>query len=162
MLNRSFIFRKMTLQDLDGVMQIEKQSFTLPWSRESYLGELKNSFATYLVCDCGGEIAGYGGIWVVFEEAHITNVAVALDFRQAGIGTAIMEELEKTAREKKALRVLLEVRPSNQAALKVYQNLDYIPTGMRKHYYSDNNEDAIIMTKFLFGNGKGEIYCKTY
>jgi ribosomal-protein-alanine N-acetyltransferase len=162
MLNRNFILRKMTSQDIDEVMQIEKQSFTLPWSRESYLGELKNNFATYLVCDYEGEIAGYGGIWIVFEEAHITNVAVGLDFRQAGIGTALMEELEKTARDKKARRILLEVRPSNQAALKMYRNLDYVPTGLRKKYYSDNNEDAIIMTKLLFNNGKGEIDCTMY
>lgn len=150
MLNRSFIVRKMTSQDIDEVMQIEKQSFTLPWSRESYLGELKNKFATYLVCDCEGEIAGYGGIWVVFEEAHITNVAVGTSSRQAGIGNTLMEELEKVAREKKAQRILLEVRPSNQAALKMYHNLNYLPTGLRKQYYSDNNEDAIIMTKLLF------------
>jgi ribosomal-protein-alanine N-acetyltransferase len=150
MLNRSFIVRKMTLQDIDEVMKIEKQSFTLPWSRESYLGELKNKFATYLVCDCEGEIAGYGGIWVVFEEAHITNVAVGPGFRQSGIGNALMEELEKVAREKKAQRILLEVRPSNEPALKMYRNLNYLPTGLRKQYYSDNNEDAIIMTKLLF------------
>lgn len=150
MLNHSFILRKMTSQDIDEVIQIEKESFTLPWSRDSYLGELKNNFATYLVCDCEGEIAGYGGIWVVFEEAHITNVAVSPNFRKSGIGTALMQELEKVAREKKAQRILLEVRPSNQAALAMYHNLDFLPTGLRKQYYSDNNEDAIIMTKLLF------------
>lgn len=150
MLNRNFILRKMTSQDIDEVMQIEKESFTLPWSRDSYLGELKNNFATYLICDYEGEIAGYGGIWVVFEEAHITNIAVGSKFRQLGIGVALMLELEKAARDKNAQRILLEVRPSNQAALKMYQNLDYLPTGLRKQYYSDNNEDAIIMTKLLF------------
>jgi ribosomal-protein-alanine N-acetyltransferase len=149
MLNRNFILRKMTPQDIDEVMQIEQQSFTLPWSRQSYLGELKNKFATYLVCDYEGEIAAYGGIWVVFEDAHITNVAVGENFRQSGIGTALMQELEQVARNQKALRILLEVRPSNQAALKMYHNLDYLPTGLRKEYYSDNNEDAIIMTKIL-------------
>jgi ribosomal-protein-alanine N-acetyltransferase len=140
----------MTPQDIDKVMQIEQKCFTLPWSRESYLGELKNSFAIYLVCDFEGEIAGYGGIWVVFEEAHITNVAVDPDFQQSGMGTALMQELEQAARNKKANRILLEVRPSNEAALTMYGKLDYFPSGLRRGYYSDNGEDAIIMTKLLF------------
>jgi len=140
----------MTAQDLPEVMQIERVSFAIPWSEESYLGELANDFATYLVCDCGGDIAGYGGIWVVFDEAHITNVAVAPKYRQTGIGTALMQELEKVAREKNARRILLEVRPSNKAALTLYRNLNYLPSGLRKGYYSDNNEDAIIMAKLLF------------
>lgn len=150
MLNHNFILRRMTPQDINEVMQIEKESFAVPWSQESYLAELTNTFATYLVCDCGGEIAGYGGIWVVFEEAHITNVAIASSFRQTGLGTVLMQEMEKVAREKKANRILLEVRPSNQAALTMYRNLNYLPSGLRKQYYSDNNEDAIIMTKLLF------------
>lgn len=150
MLNRDFILRKMTPQDIDEVMRIEQKSFTLPWSRESYLGELKNNFATYLVCDYEGEVVGYGGIWVVFEEAHITNVAVDPDFRQFGMGTALMQELEQVARDKKANRILLEVRPSNQAALAMYSNLYYFPSGLRRGYYTDDGEDAIIMTKLLF------------
>lgn len=150
MLNQGFILRNMTPQDIDKVMQIEEKSFTLPWSRESYMGELKNNFATYLVCDYEGETAGYGGIWVVFEEAHITNVAIDPDFRQSGMGTALMQELEQVARNKKANRILLEVRPSNEVALAMYGNLDYFPSGLRQGYYSDNGEDAIIMTKLLF------------
>ncbi|MDD2373014.1 MAG: ribosomal protein S18-alanine N-acetyltransferase [Syntrophomonadaceae bacterium] len=150
MLNPGFILRKMTSQDIDEIMQIEQKCFTLPWSRESYRGELKNNFATYLVCDFEGKIAGYGGIWVVFEDAHITNVAVDPDFRQSGMGTALMQELEQKARDKKAQRILLEVRPSNEAALAMYRNLGYSPTGLRQNYYSDNGEDAIIMTKLLF------------
>ena len=150
MLNPGFILRKMTSQDIDEIMQIEQKCFTLPWSRESYLGELNNNFATYLVCDFEGEIAGYGGIWVVFEDAHITNVAVNPDFRQSGMGTTLMQELEQIARDKKAQQILLEVRPSNKAALAMYRNLGYFPTGLRQNYYSDNGEDAIIMTKLLF------------
>jgi len=140
----------MTEQDLDEVMAIELEAFSLPWSRDSYLGELRNSFANYLVCDYAGEVAGYAGIWVVFEEAHITNVAVAKAYRSQGIGLALMAEAEKIAREKKATRILLEVRPSNEVALNMYESLDYIQTGLRKGYYSDNGEDALIMTKYLF------------
>lgn len=150
MLIQDYLIRKMTEQDLDEVMKIEKESFSLPWSRESYLGELKNSFANYIVCDCAGDIAGYAGIWVVFEEAHITNVAVGKFFRAKGIGLALMVQAERIARAKKATRILLEVRPSNEAALHLYQNLNYIQTALRKAYYSDNGEDAIVMTKYLF------------
>lgn len=149
-MNQEFIVRKMTEQDLDEVMRIEHEAFSLPWSRDSYLGELKNSFADYLVCDFAGEIAGYAGIWVVFEEAHITNVAVSKKYRSRGIGLALMQETEKIARAKQAIRILLEVRPSNQVAINMYESLDYFQTGIRKAYYTDNGEDAIIMTKFLF------------
>lgn len=140
----------MSAQDLDGVMQVELESFPLPWSKESYLGELKNSFASYLVCDLAGEIVGFGGIWVVFDEAHITNVAIASEHRQRGLGTLLMERLEAIAREKRALRILLEVRASNYPAQTMYTSLGFIPTGLRKEYYTDNSEDAILMTKFLF------------
>lgn len=150
LLNQQFLVRRMTEQDLDEVMAIEKDSFTLPWSRESYLGELKNSFANYFVCDCAGDIAGYIGIWVVFEEAHITNVAVHKAYRSQGIGQALMAEAEKTARAKKATRILLEVRPTNELALQMYANRGYIKTAIRPAYYSDNGEDAIVMTKYLF------------
>lgn len=150
MLNRDYIIRKMTPMDIDGVMRIEKEAFSLPWSRESYLGELNNNFATYLVADYEGDIAGYGGIWVVFDEAHITNVAVGKDYRKSGLGKALMVDLEGSARKKSAQRILLEVRPSNEAALALYRGLGYFESGLRKEYYSDNNEDAIIMTKLLF------------
>ncbi len=149
MLNPNYLIRKMAVQDIDEVMQVEMDSFTLPWSRESYLSELENNYASYFVCDFEGEVAGYGGIWVVFEEAHITNVAVRKDFRGSGMGKVLMEELEKTARQKKADCILLEVRPSNNVALSMYNSLGYKPTGLRKGYYIDNQEDAIIMTKNL-------------
>ncbi len=149
MLETSCLIRKMTAQDLDGVMQVELESFPLPWSRASYLGELKNTFANYLVCDVGGQIVGFGGIWVVFEEAHITNVAIASEHRQRGLGKLLMDRLEAIAREKRAQRILLEVRTSNYPAQSMYNSLGFIPTGLRKEYYTDNKEDAIIMTKFL-------------
>ncbi len=144
------LIRNMTIKDLERVMQIERESFPLPWSKESYLGELSNNFASYLVCDYEGEIAGFGGIWVIFEEAHITNVAIAKGYRQQGLGKLLMGKLEGIARDKKAQRILLEVRPSNTAAQIMYNNLSFVPTGIRKKYYSDNDEDAILMTKYLY------------
>jgi len=149
MLNHAFLIRKMTEQDLDEIMLIEKESFSLPWSRQSYEAELENQYANYLVCDWEGEVAAYVGMWTVFEDAHITNVAVSRKFRQMGMGRALMLEEEKLALAKQASRIILEVRPSNTAALLMYNELGYIPTSLRKEYYSDNQEDAIIMTKYL-------------
>lgn len=150
MLNTRFLIRRMTINDIDKVMTIEQESFTLPWSKQSYLKELENSYAVYLVCDIGGEIAGYGGFWAVFEEAHITNVAVNQKFRGSGIGEVLMQELEKIARGKNATQIMLEVRPSNEAALNLYKKLAYVVSNVRKQYYSDNGEDALLMNKLLF------------
>ncbi|HWP96794.1 MAG TPA: ribosomal protein S18-alanine N-acetyltransferase [Syntrophomonadaceae bacterium] len=143
------MMRKMTLQDLDQVMIIEAECFSLPWSRQSYENELKNQYASYRVVDFDGNVGAYGGIWVIFDEAHITNVAVAQKCRQNGWGKSLMLDLEKIAWGKGAVRIFLEVRPSNLAALNMYQGLGYVATGLRKEYYSDNQEDAVVMTKFL-------------
>jgi len=149
LLNRGYLIRKLTESDLDEIMIIEKESFTMPWSRQSYEAELKNQYATYLVCDFEGEVAAYAGMWTLFEEAHITNVAVGMKYRGLGMGRILMLEEEKLARAKKAELILLEVRPSNTVAVEMYTNLGYVPTGLRKEYYTDNQEDALVMTKFL-------------
>ena len=86
MLNHAFLIRKMTEQDLDELMIIENESFSLPWSRQAYEAELQNQYANYLVCDWQGEVAAYVGMWTVFEDAHITNVAVGRRFRRHGYG----------------------------------------------------------------------------
>ncbi len=147
--NKGYMVRKMSEQDLDPVMLIERESFTLPWSRESYATELLNHFADYLVCDWEGEVAAYAGMWTVFEEAHITNIAVGKNFRGQGMGIVLMQEQEKLARAKGANRIFLEVRPSNKTALAMYEKLGFTLIGLRKQYYSDNQEDALIMIKYL-------------
>ena len=149
MLNQDYILRKMSVQDLEQVMQIERDSFTLPWSKESYASELKNKFANYLVLDIGGEVAAYGGVWVVFTDAHITNIAVHEKYQHLGFGRALITGLEYIARQKRADYIYLEVRPSNIRAVNVYESMGYGKSGSRKAYYSDNGEDAYIMSKLL-------------
>ena len=149
MLNRGYLIRKLTESDLDELMPIENESFTMPWSRQSYESELQNQYATYLVCDFEGEVAAYAGMWTVFEEAHITNVAVGKKYRGQGMGQVLMLEEEKIARAKGAELILLEVRVSNTAAVEMYKGLGFVPTGLRKEYYTDNQEDALVMTKYL-------------
>ncbi|MDO4539829.1 MAG: ribosomal protein S18-alanine N-acetyltransferase [Syntrophomonadaceae bacterium] len=152
------LIRRMTENDLDDVMDIEKECFTLPWSRASYEGELSNKFSTYLVIDIDGEIAAYGGVWTVFEEGRITNVAVAPRFRGQHLGEALMLALEEEVRRRKGTLLLLEVRASNAAAISLYNKLGFIQTGVRAKYYIDNNEDALSMTKLLVGSGKPHLF----
>lgn len=150
MLNQAYIVRRMTDQDLDAIMKIENEVFSMPWSRKSYESELRNQWAHYLLCDYEGDVAAYCGMWVVFDEAHITNIAVGKAFQKMGLGRALLMEMEKIARQKKAQFIGLEVRPSNQAALALYGSMGFVETGRRKGYYQDNQEDALLMTKFLY------------
>jgi len=147
----------MRVTDLPEVMEIERESFPLPWSLESYMSELKNNWASYQVCEKGNKIIGYGGVWVVFEEAHITNIAVKTEYRSQGVGKSLMLALEKVVQDRKGKRILLEVRPSNSVALSLYKSLGYYQIGRRKAYYADNHEDALLMCKDLL-NKAGEIF----
>lgn len=146
---QEYMIRKMTGRDLEEIMQIELESFSLPWSRQSYENELSNQYATYMVADCEGDVAAYGGIWVVADEAHITNVAVASQHRRQGMGTRVLQALVNAARQKRASRIFLEVRISNDAARALYSGQGFKSTGMRPKYYSDNDEDAVIMMREL-------------
>ena len=91
------------------------------------------------------QVIGYGGFWIVFDEAHITNIAIKSDFRGHRLGHLLMETMQQIARLKGAERMTLEVRVSNTNALKLYHRLNFKEEGVRKRYYSDNNEDALIM-----------------
>jgi len=138
----------MRLEHLDEVLKIEELSFPSPWSRSSFVYEItQNQFACYIVAVAEEKVAGYGGMWLILDEAHITNVAVRTDYRMKGIGAALMLELIRQASLKGATRMTLEVRPSNTAARRLYASLGFKDIGLRKRYYTDTNEDAIIMWK---------------
>ncbi|MHB1392806.1 MAG: tRNA (adenosine(37)-N6)-threonylcarbamoyltransferase complex dimerization subunit type 1 TsaB [Clostridia bacterium] len=142
--------QKMSFEDIGQVCEIENLSFTTPWSRESFESELsKNSLAKYIVAKVDGKVAAYGGMWIVLDEGHITNIAVHPDFRGRQIGEKIVQALLKIAKDSKAVHVTLEVRASNEVALNLYKKLDFVDSGTRKGYYSDTGEDAVIMWKEL-------------
>ena len=141
--------REMRYEDLDEVMKIENVCFAIPWTRESMQGELFSLMKFYYVALFDGKIAGYGGMWHVVTEGHITNIAVSPDYRRMGVGSAIVDALMQTAEEKEMLGVTLEVRVSNEAAIKLYKKHGFVVTGTRKKYYSDNNEDAYLMWNYL-------------
>lgn len=139
---------KMTLDDLDDVMVLERLSFTIPWSREAFIEEISNNmFALYISARVGGMVAGYAGMWKVCDEGHITNVAVHPEYRRNGIGGMLVEKLISLAQREGIKRMTLEVRESNIAAQELYTKYDFMIEGFRKGYYSDNGEDAIIMWK---------------
>lgn len=141
-------FEEMLVEHLDQVEEIEKVSFPTPWTRSSFTDELlRNDFAHYIVAVHEGAVIGYGGMWHILDEAHITNVAVRPDCRGKNIGKALMLEIIRQAVTMGVNSMTLEVRPSNKAARRLYHVLGFEERGVRKRYYSDTNEDAIIMWK---------------
>lgn len=139
---------ELTEADLDGVVEIEERSYPTPWSRQAFLSELTdNSFAAYIIARQGGKVVGYAGMWLLFDEAHVTNIAVHPDHRGRRIGHLLLSELEHRAVERGARRMTLEVRPSNPAAQRLYKSHGFVARGRRRAYYSDTREDAIIMWK---------------
>lgn len=136
----------MTLQDLDRIIEIEQLSFTLPWSRSSFYQELTNNpYARYIVLEYDRQVIGYCGMWLVMDEAHITNIAVLPQFRGKKLGEALMRQAMALAREEGAKTMTLEVRVSNVVAQSLYRKLGFLNGGIRKRYYSDNQEDALVM-----------------
>ncbi len=147
-------YRKMVLSDLDRVMEIEHRSFTLPWSREAYENELStNHFASYLVACYEEQVVGYAGMWVILDEAHITNIAIDPAFRGRRLGERLMQEMMVQSMARGAERMTLEVRVSNLPAQRLYEKLGFVSHGVRKGYYTDNNEDAMIMWAELSPQG---------
>lgn len=139
------VYRSMVEKDVLRVAELEKICFITPWSYNSLLGELSNEVAHYIVADDGGEVCGYAGMWVMFDEAHMTNIAVAPDHRKRGIARRMILELMKLAMSKGAERMTLEVRENNHTAQRLYASLDFAYAGTRKHYYSDTGENALIL-----------------
>ncbi len=139
---------EMRYEDVDQVVEIERRSFPTPWSRQAFLSELRdNAYALYLVARLDGRVIGYAGMWVLLDEAHITNIAVHPDYRQRGIASRLLRELERRAVRRGARRMTLEVRPSNAIALRLYAKHGFRTCGRRPRYYADTDEDAIIMWK---------------
>ena len=138
-------FRTLLPEDAEGVAAVERESFPTPWSREDFWREASNDFACYIVALEDAEIIGFGGCWISFEEAQVTNIALTSAQRGRGLGKVLMAKLMRAAAERGAERMTLEVRPSNTPALRLYEGLGFAAIGVRKKYYQDNDEDAILM-----------------
>ena len=144
------IYRRMTADDIDGVYEVELSAFEDPWSYSALRGELKNKLSRYIVAeDDDGRIVCYVGAWYILDEAHITNVAVHKEFRGKKIGNGLIEALIAMCDKDKIASITLEVRAGNFVAQGLYKKYGFLAGGVRKEYYSNNREDAIIMWKQL-------------
>lgn len=138
-------FRAMTPADADAVSEIEIQSFALPWRRDTFYEVVQRENTAYVVGELDGKVIAYAGAWLAFGEAEVMSVAVAPEFRGRGYGRKLFAELLKICKERGATAVTLEVRPSNAAAIKIYESFGLKSVGRRPKYYVDNGEDALIM-----------------
>jgi [ribosomal protein S18]-alanine N-acetyltransferase len=137
----------MRLEDVPEVHRIESASFPTPWPDYAFKQEIQtNRLAHYLVVKAGDETIGYGGMWLMVDEAHVTTFAVLPEWRRRGVGARLMLTLLHVAIDLKASMMTLEVRLSNHPARALYGRFGFRPVGIRPRYYSDNNEDALIMT----------------
>lgn len=138
--------RQMRPEDIDEVLIVENQAFSTPWSRSAFVEEVcNNDIAHYLVVIVDNKIIGYGGMWIIVDEAHVTNIAVLPKFHGRGIGALLLEHMITTAKALRATSMTLEVRPSNTPARKMYTRRGFKEHGLRPNYYKDLGEDAIIM-----------------
>ncbi|MFB1083126.1 ribosomal protein S18-alanine N-acetyltransferase [Jeotgalibacillus sp. JSM ZJ347] len=139
-------FRWMKYGDIDDVLAVENASFSAPWSREAFENEMTiNQFAKYLLLEVDGTVVGYCGLWLVMDEAHITNVAVVPELRGRKLGEKLMVKVMDMLRDEGVKMMTLEVRVSNYIAQSLYEKLGFLKGGIRKNYYSDNGEDALVM-----------------
>lgn len=147
----NILIEKMELKDLDDVLEIEQKSFPSPWSRSTFIDELENNDLAHLFVarkadgENKGKLLGYISFWIFAGEAHITNIAIQEDYRQKGIGSKLLTHCLSYAKGKGCREAVLEVRRSNKAAILMYKKFGFTPIGIRRKYYSDTNEDAIVM-----------------
>ena len=139
----------MKAHHLDEICRIEEDTFSIPWTRGDFENELVNKIAIYIVAVENNSVIGYAGMWHVVNEGHIVNVAVKAENRQQGVGTQLIIRLIEIATEKEMMGLTLEVRMSNTAGQRLYNKFGFRPEGIRKRYYSDTGEDAVIMWKYL-------------
>ena len=141
------ILREMLIDDLEQVMEIERELFHVPWTREGFFTFLTREDAMFLVVEEKEQILGYCVLLMVLDEGDITNVAVRRDRQKEGIGNFLMESLIRLAAERGVTTIHLEVRVGNDRAIRLYERNGFTRDGIRKGYYSDPIEDALLMTR---------------
>lgn len=140
------IVRPMHIDDLEAILEIERVSFATPWSLEAFKAELKdNEYARYLCLELDGQVIGYMGLWFILDEGHITNIAITPNHRGQHGGEFLMRSVMEKMVEQGMERMTLEVRVSNSPAQSLYKRLGFAIAGVRKGYYADSGEDAMIM-----------------
>lgn len=152
--------RKMCVDDIDDILQIEELCYGQHhWSRDSFLGELGNKISSYRCIVINNKCTGYMGIWKITDEAHVTNLSVHPDFQNKKFAhRLLLDSIDECYREK-IKYITLEVRVSNEKAIHLYEKFGFKSLGLRKKYYQDNGEDALIMwTEDIFSEKYKQIY----
>ena len=140
--------RRMSIEDLDKVMEIEKSSFSVPWTRQDFIESIGKPTALYLVAVSENAVVGYCGLWGVIDEGQINNVAVSKEYRGQNVGTRLLEALIEEGTKEGLSAYTLEVRMSNAPAIALYKKLNFEEAGIRKNYYTNPKEDALIMWRY--------------
>jgi ribosomal-protein-alanine N-acetyltransferase len=149
----AWLLRPATLRDLDSIVSIERQAFSTPWPRSAFVGEIHDrSWSRVIVAQSGQEVVGFMIYWIVATELHLLNLAVRSDWRRRGIGRSLTDLLLADAESQKRTGVLLELRVSNLPAFNLYQSMGFEKLAVRPGYYSDNDEDALVMSLQLKSN----------
>ena len=139
---------KATRDHIEEIFNINKLAFATPWSINSIEKEIiDNPHALYIIAVKENMVLGYGGLWIILDEGHITNIAIHPNYRRLGIASLVLSTLIEESKDRGINSITLEVRKSNLAAQNLYKQFGFIEEGYRKNYYSDNLEDAIIMWK---------------
>lgn len=153
MINKSFtgiVIRSMEIDDLKKVLELEKQSFPVPWTYDLFFSELtRNRYARYFILEKDKEIIGYLGLWYKGASFHITNIAITEKFRSKGYGRKLLKFVEKIAVSYKIKKISLEVRKSNCIAQDMYRKYGYKVIRFLRNYYQEEKEDALVMEKKL-------------
>ncbi|WP_079525657.1 ribosomal protein S18-alanine N-acetyltransferase [Halobacillus hunanensis] len=141
------IIREMKVEDIEQVMIVEHATFAVPWTEDTFMNEVngENPYAHYLVIEQDGTVFGYCGLWLIIDEAHVTNIAIHPDYRGNKYGEQLFRKSFEEAIEMGAIQLSLEVRVSNTPAQHLYRKFGLVPGGVRKNYYTDNGEDALVM-----------------
>lgn len=145
-MGENYQIRHMVEDDINDVLKVEENCFATPWTRVAFINELSNNkFAHYLVFENNHEIIGYCGLWVIIDEAQITNIAIHSHYRGLKLGKQLLSHSIEFARLLGAQKLSLEVRASNEVAQSLYRKMGFQAGGIRKNYYTDNQEDALVM-----------------
>ncbi len=146
MRSSNVIVREMKIEDIAAVFRIEQSSFPTPWSPYAFERELtQNKMARYFVIEVDNLVVGYGGMWIIIDEAHITNIAISPEYRNKRLGSILLKAMIDFAEKNGVFKMTLEVRKSNLAAQRLYEKYGFVAAGIRPKYYQDTNEDAVIM-----------------
>lgn len=140
---------KMESRHIPELARLEKICFSQPWSAKSIEEELDNRTAHFLVAEADGKVAGYIGVFVVYESGSISNIAVFPEYRRQGVGRLLLESACNVAQEGGAESLSLEVRPSNEGAISLYLSVGFEEVGLRKNFYRNPTEDALILSKSI-------------